>query len=325
MATAQRARKLGLGAWLADFFSWKVLLAIFFWGISFPFTKAALASFHPNGLVAVRAGLGVAVLALFTLARRERWLVARADRARSAWLGAILAVHLAIQAFAMTRTSSISSGWIIAFNPVVLALGGALFLGERIRRSGWIGMLVASVGVVVVACAHELDLAGATSGDLLILLSCFTWPAFTLLAAAPTASSGSLRVTSSAMAVAATLNSLAALATSWTVAPVSAQSLGAALFLGVFCNGLSFVLWMQALDEEGAAKISAMLYLQPFVTMFWAAWVDGEPLTGHALVGGPIVLLGVWLLRHGSARHARAAQQGRGSRNASPGSSSVAE
>lgn len=311
MPTAQHEPPPGIGAKLAEFFSWKVLLAIFFWGISFPFTKAALTSFHPNGLVAVRMALGVAVLAGFTLFRRERWVVEPRDRARSTWLGVVLAAHLLIQAFAMTRTSSISSGWIIAFNPVVLALGGTLFLGERIRRIGWIGMLVATAGVVVVALAHGIDLAGATTGDLLILLSCFTWPAFTLLAAAPTASSGSLRVTSFAMAVAGVLNSVAAFATAWTVAPFTAHSVWATLFLGVFCNGVSFVLWMQALREEGAAKISAMLYFQPFVTMFWAAWVDGEPITLHAALGGPVVLAGVWLLRRGSPRRVRAAREAR--------------
>jgi drug/metabolite transporter (DMT)-like permease len=305
MSDVDSRTRNGLAAKLADFLSWKVLLAIFFWGISFPFTKAALVSFHPNGLVAVRMGLGVAVLALFTLVRRERWFVEPADRARSAWLGVILAVHLLMQAYAMTLTSSISSGWIIAFNPVVLALGGAAFLGERIRRLGWLGMAVATGGVVIVALEHPFDLSGATTGDLLIFLSCFTWPLFTLLSARPAASSGSLRVTSFAMVVAGVVNTIAAALTDFTIAPLTNGAVWAAIFLGVFCNGLSFVLWLAALDEEGAAKISAMLYFQPFITMFWAAWVDGESLSAHALLGGPIVILGVWLLRSGSPRHVR--------------------
>jgi drug/metabolite transporter (DMT)-like permease len=308
----------GVTARLADFFSWKVLLAVLFWGISFPFTKAALVSFHPNGLVAVRMGLGVAVLALFTAVRRDRWLVEPRDRGRATLLGAILAAHLLIQAFAMTHTSSISSGWIIAFNPVVLALGGALFLSERIRALGWFGMLVASSGVCIVALAQPFDPNGAAFGDFLIFVSCFTWPLFTVLAAKPTASSGSLRVTLFAMTVAGALNTAAACVTGWTVAAPTTESWFAALFLGVFCNGVSFVLWMKALDEEGSAKISAMLYFQPFVTMFWAAGVDGESITSHALVGGPTVILGVWLLRRGSPKHVRP-----DARAVSPSSASV--
>ncbi|MCE9594340.1 MAG: DMT family transporter [Planctomycetes bacterium] len=308
----------GLVARLADFFSWKVLLAVVFWGISFPFTRAALVAFHPNGLIAVRMGLGVAVLALFTVVRRERWLVEPRDRGRSALLGAILAAHLLIQAFAMTHAKSISSGWIIAFNPVVLALGGALFLGERIRALGWFGMAVASVGVGIVALAHPFEPNGASFGEFLIFVSCFTWPLFTVLAAQPTASSGSLRVTLFAMTVAGVLNTAAACATGWTVASPTTSAWLAALFLGVFCNGVSFVLWMQALDEEGSAKISAMLYFQPFVTMFWAASFDGETITSHALVGGPTVILGVWFLRRGSPKHVRPE-----ARSVSPSSASV--
>ncbi|MCC6408402.1 MAG: DMT family transporter [Planctomycetes bacterium] len=322
MSGAPSASALGLRQRLADFFSWRVLLAIFFWGISFPFTKAALVTFHPNGLIAARMGLGVLVLALFAAVRRERWLVEARDRKRCAVLGVILGLHLSMQAFAMQLTSSISSGWIIAFNPVVLALGGALFLGERIRRVGWLGMFVASAGVCIVAAANSFDFAGATRGDLLILLSCITWPAFTLLAAGPTASSGSLRVTLCSMALAGVLCTAAALRSGFTVAPFTSSSAWATLFLGVLCNGVSFVLWMQALDLEGAAKISAMLYFQPFVTMFWAAGFDGEPITVFALVGGPTVIVGVWLLRLGSPKHARPSRTG-DARAVSPGTASV--
>jgi drug/metabolite transporter (DMT)-like permease len=295
---AERARR---------FFSWRVLIAIVFWGVSWSFTKVALASFHPNGLVATRMWIGAAALALLMAWRREG-LPERDDRPRCALLGAILAVHIVIQAFALRVTTAISSGWIIAFNPVVLALFAQMFLGERVLRLGWIGIATATGGLIVVALAHPIDFGAASLGDALILASCITWPLFTILGARPTSRSGALRVTTSAMVVAATLCSIAAFASGWLVAPLSPRTIFAVVFLGVGCNAISFALWMKALDLEGSAKISAMLYFQPFVTMAWGWGVDREPLTVQALLGGPLVLFGVWLLRRGTPARARSAQ-----------------
>ncbi len=283
-----------------EFFSWRVVLAIGFWGVSFPFTKNAIASFHPNAVIALRMWIGGGLLAGWLALRRRPILPERRDLARCTLLGVVLGVHLLIQAFALRLTSSISSGWIIAFNAVILAAAGQIFLGQRIRALGWFGAAIAVLGLSIVALAHRID--AASTGDLLMFASCFTWPLFTLLSAAPIARSGSLRVTTCAMLVAAVFDTLAALSTGWTIGPITNASLAAIVFLGVGCTAIAFMLWMRALDLEGSAKISAMIYFQPFVTMAWAARVDGEPLTTHALVGGPIVVLGVWILRKGTPK-----------------------
>lgn len=287
---------------LGAFFSWRVLLAVVFWGVSFVFTRLALDAFHPVGLVAARMWIGAAVLAVVLRLKGLPFLPERGDRAMGACLGIVLGAHLLLQAYALLYTTAISSGWIVAFNPVTIALGGQIFLGERVKALGWLGALIATAGLAVIALAHPYDLERATFGDLLILISCLTWTVFTLVSAGPTARNGALRVTAFAMAVAAGVCSLAAGMSRWLVAPLDFTAIVSVAFLGVLCSGVAFALWVSALDREGSAKIAAMLYFQPFVTLAAAALVLGEPVTAHALLGGPLVLLGVALLRKASPR-----------------------
>ena len=84
----------------------------------------------------------------------------------------VLALHLSIQAYGLLYTSSVHTGWIIGFSPVVTALGAQLFLRARMRGIGWVGVTIATGGVLAVTMERPLDLVDATFGDLLQLSSC---------------------------------------------------------------------------------------------------------------------------------------------------------
>jgi drug/metabolite transporter (DMT)-like permease len=62
-------------------------------------------------------------------------------------------------------------------------------------------------------------------------------------------------------------------------------------FLGVFCSGLAYIFWSDALKALPAVQAGAFLYLEPFVTVIVAALILGEPL-----LGGAAILLGVWIV-----------------------------
>ena len=291
MSTALRGR-----------FSWPALLAVFFWGVSFVALRHALEGFTPFGLVATRLAAGAALLYALLALRGDGLLPSRADLGLCALLGAILGGHLSIQSYAMKLTSAINAGWIVAFIPVNIALGAQLFLAQRLRALGWGGVALASAGVVTVAMSDPPDVADATSGDLLMLGSCVTWATYTLAASGPVARNGALRVTAFAMAVASVLAAPAALRNGFLDGPATPRVLLSTAFLGLCCSGIAFAIWARAVDRDGAARAGAMVYFQPFVTLFASALLLREPITWHALVGGPIVLAGVWLMSRGVER-----------------------
>jgi drug/metabolite transporter (DMT)-like permease len=64
-------------------------------------------------------------------------------------------------------------------------------------------------------------------------------------------------------------------------------------FLGVFCSGLAYIYWYDALRALPAAKVGSLLYLEPLVTMVVAAALLGEVVALSAVLGGAVILLGV--------------------------------
>jgi drug/metabolite transporter (DMT)-like permease len=69
-------------------------------------------------------------------------------------------------------------------------------------------------------------------------------------------------------------------------------------FLGIFCSGLAYIAWYDALQAMPAAQLGAFLYFEPLVTVVVAAVILAEPVTWVTLLGGGIILLGVWLVNH---------------------------
>ena len=68
------------------------------------------------------------------------------------------------------------------------------------------------------------------------------------------------------------------------------------LFLGILCSGVAYVFWYDALKRLPAAKVGALIYVEPLVAVGVARAVLGEPILPAVLAGGGLILLGVWLV-----------------------------
>jgi len=67
-------------------------------------------------------------------------------------------------------------------------------------------------------------------------------------------------------------------------------------FLGIAASGLAYVFWFDGLAKIQASQIGAFLYIEPLVTMLIASALLGEHIQGITLLGGLIILTGVWLV-----------------------------
>jgi drug/metabolite transporter (DMT)-like permease len=67
-------------------------------------------------------------------------------------------------------------------------------------------------------------------------------------------------------------------------------------FLGVFCSGLAYIAWYDALQTLSTAQTGVFLYIEPLVAMVVAFLILGEAIRVASLAGGAVILLGVWLV-----------------------------
>jgi drug/metabolite transporter (DMT)-like permease len=67
-------------------------------------------------------------------------------------------------------------------------------------------------------------------------------------------------------------------------------------FLGVLCSGVAYFFWYDALKVLPVAQTGAFLYIEPIITVIVAAIVIREAILLATLVGGIIILIGVWLV-----------------------------
>ena len=135
-------------------------------------------------------------------------------------------------------------------------------------------------------------------GDLLILLSAPNWAVFSVLSRRGLKKHPAANMMFNVMAVGWLFTSVLFFAGAG-LAEIPRLSLAgwlAIAFLGVFCSGLAYIAWYDALQALQASQVGVFLYLEPLVAVFVAALVLGEAITLASLLGGGIILLGVYLV-----------------------------
>jgi drug/metabolite transporter (DMT)-like permease len=290
-----------------------VLAAVLFWGVSFVATKAAVAELSPGALVFARAGLGTLVLVGILAVRRRPIVPPRESWGALALLGFVgVAFHGCLQAYALTMTSAISTGWLIGLTPVWAAVLSAWFLREPMGRVKLAGLVLGFLGAAVVVTRGRLgpELLGlpSTRGDLLILASTLNWAVYSVIGHATLRRLGPPRATAGAMAFGWVMLLPVFLSGSPLEAFRRLTPVGwtAVLFLGVACSGLGYLFWYAALERIEASRVASFLYLEPLVTLAAAAWLLGEPVRVVTLLGGLLLLAGVFLVQRAPGAAPRA-------------------
>jgi drug/metabolite transporter (DMT)-like permease len=281
----------------------KAALAVAVWGASFVATKVALAELPPMTIVWVRFAVGLLVLGGFVVARGEFRLPQVRDLAYLAMLGFLgITVHQWLQVHGMQTTEATTTAWIVTTIPVFIAVLGVLFLGERLTLFQSLGILVAALGVMVVLGRGDVRSlawgAGLSVGDMLVFLSAPNWAVFSVLSRRELQRHPPARMMFMVMFFGLLFT------TPWLPAEgglavlfrVSAPGWVSLAFLGVFCSGLAYVFWYDALRAMPAYHAGSMIYLEPLVAAAVAGVVLGESLTLAALGGGLLIVTGVWMV-----------------------------
>jgi len=79
----------------------------------------------------------------------------------------------------------------------------------------------------------------------------------------------------------------------------------AMVFLGIFCAGLAYIAWFDALSQLPAAQTGAFLFIEPLASMAVAAIVLNEQITLVSVFGGAVILYTIGMPSSMTIRYSR--------------------
>ena len=249
----------------------------------------------PAGFGAVRLLAGALVLACVMRARRQP------PGAGGDWRSAaLLFAYVALFSFAYVSLAA-GIGALVLFGAVQLTmLGAGLLRGERFAPSGWLGLVLAMGGLVVLLLPGAA--APAPLAAVLMAGAGAAWGGYSLRgkgAADP------LAATAASFLRAAPLGLLLALVFAARL-HADARGMWLAIASGAITSGLGYVVWYAALRRLSALRAAVLQLSVPLIATAGGALLLGEAFTlrlgasALAILGGIGLVLGSRAARRGA-------------------------
>lgn len=285
-----------------------LLVACFFWALSFIATKVALETVPALTVVFLRLFISALCFSV--------WLVIRGSRLKLGGprlLGRLFllslfgtGLHYGLQTVGIGMTTASNASIYAATGPVLITILAAFSLRERITLKKAVGIIIALFGVLVVMGIDKLanfGLRGPLLGDLLVFSSILMWALFTVMGKGMSRRMSALDITTVVTimgAVYMTLPGILALNHSpLTFSAIPPKAWTAIVFLGVTCSFLSTLLYFHALEKTESQKVGVYLYTIPPMTVVIASIYLKETIGFNLVVGTLAVLAGVALTEKG--------------------------
>jgi drug/metabolite transporter (DMT)-like permease len=281
----------------------EALFAVVVWGASFIATKIAVGQISPIAVVWLRFAMGLPILMAAVIMRKQFAFPKGNEWLYFALLGFLgISFHQWLQSNGLQTSEATTTAWIVATSPAFIAILGWLTLKEKLTLTQSSGIVFAMLGVLIVVSKGDLGSLSigqfGTKGDVLILISSVNWAVFSILSRYGLKRHPSTRMTFWVMTIGWLITSTAFFAQGKTseLSLLDTRGWWAMIFLGIFTTGLAYIAWFDALAQLPAAQTGAFLFIEPPTSMIVAAIILSEAITWASLLGGGVILAGVWLV-----------------------------
>lgn len=278
-------------------------LTILIWGYSFVAVEAAIEDGSSPIMIAMaRWVIASSIFGTYILIKRPP-MPDKSDTRRFLALAFIgVGVYYIFQYYGVQFAGpSISSILVTLLCPVIIFLVSYVKLGERIGPGQGTGLALSAVGGYFVITNGSLafihNLEGLVGGLFGVVCAVF-WALYTIggkqlirkydafTATAYLSLMGTAMLAPFAVADAAFAGPMVFPLSFWI----------AALYLGVLCTVVGYVLWFKALTGLTASSTGVTLYFEPLVTVIAAWLVLGQTIGWITGLGGVLVMVGVLLV-----------------------------
>jgi drug/metabolite transporter (DMT)-like permease len=276
------------------------LLAVLFWSTISSAFKITLRYLDVENLLFWAVVSGIVVLAVlnqagksplhFRLLSRKAWLMS----ALMGFFNPFLYYLVLIKAYQLLEAQE--AGTLNYIWPIVLVLFSIPFLGQKIKARAVAAIFVSFFGILIISTGgHPFLLRFSNlTGVALAVGSAFFWAAYWILNMKdPREETGKILL--NMLFGLAYLIVYFAVQRQWPVIPSLSGILGS-FYIGTFEMSLTFVIWLKALNySSDTAKVSNLIYLSPFLGLFWISHTVGENIHGYTMLGLTFIIGGIVL------------------------------
>ncbi|MCF6136489.1 DMT family transporter [Pseudalkalibacillus berkeleyi] len=266
------------------------------WGSTFAAIRASLHGGYSAGhLVLTRYGIASIIFILIALIPRVKIRVPhRKDLFKILILGFVgISLYNIGVTFGELTISAGNAGMLIGSTPIFTALIAVSFLKEKLGKSGWIGMFIGFIGILLITLGTSDATLRISIGAVLVLMAAIATSVFFVF-------QKSLHIRYSPLELTAYFTWAGTIPFLFfspglieTIQNATLEANLSALYTGIFPASVAYLTWATALSLGRASSVTSMLYIEPVVAIFTAwIWLQEWPST-LSLIGGLIAISGV--------------------------------
>lgn len=270
------------------------------WGLAFVGIKWALRDLSPTELTVARFIVADALLlGLAAVWPAARPTFPRGHRTRLIILAlaGVPLYHLPLN-WGEQRTTAQIASLIVATAPILVAVGGVKFLGEKLTSTRILGLIISFAGVIVLTLGtrNEPGVSVTLAGVLVIGIAPIVWAIYTIVAKPLMSQMAPMTVTSTTLLLGSL--TLIPFATPSAFDAIGAAGTGTLVWLVVLGAGssvLGYLLFVWLVRNLEANQTGMILYLVPVVGVTASALILDEPLGWPVAVAAVLVVTGLRL------------------------------
>ncbi|HOO03286.1 MAG: DMT family transporter [Methanomassiliicoccales archaeon] len=270
-----------------------LLLAGMLWGTSFVAGKVGVEGTDPYLFTALRSAVAaLSLVPMLFLADFDRSLL----RSKAVWgISFLNATGLLLQNVGLTYTTASNTVLLVDINVVIVAVLAALLLRERLDRRTVAGLVLGMAGVGLIATKGDPATLGGGSGlgDLLAFSAGVVWAFYIVLTTKELRKGHRLVPFTSAVIMLTAVLSVPVGLLMAEDRSVGTGGLALAVYLGLFCTTVAFMLYNWGLRALGATQTSIILLVEMVFGLGFSFLLLGERPDPMSALGGALILLAI--------------------------------
>jgi drug/metabolite transporter (DMT)-like permease len=274
-----------------------LLGTVLLWALNITVTKYMFDhGWLPLAYGTIRYFAAIALFWIFTYRREGTFRIARADLRYVLLAAFFIFTNQVCFVYGVKLAHASTVALLLGATPVFIGLISVVLGLESLAPAFWVGALLTFAGVGLIASGATGGLGSSLGGDLIAIVTAFTWAAYTVSIRPLMRRYSPYRI--SALVLAIGWVPLAVLALASGQLANESFSFGWKVWLGfgyavVGPLFLTNILWFTAIDRVGPSRAALFGNLQPFFAVFFALVLLGESLHTLEIAGGVLIFAGI--------------------------------